>query len=123
VAAHNPEGKAAFLFDTPRHGSWDLLASACAIEEARRNVTARYSHCEARLNTLRTRLTLVVQPGPTPIAFRLPEKDQPMFLAARAAKATHLLTGDLKHFGPVMNKPHLPDGIVIQTVAEFLSSF
>lgn len=50
------------------------------------------------------------------------KKDQPIFLAGRAAKATHLLTGDLKHFGPAMNKPHLSDGIVIQTVAEFLSS-
>ena len=122
TAAHNPEGKAAFLFDTLGHGSWDLLAGAYAVEEARRNITAKFSDCEARLNTLLTRLIFVVQPRPTPISFRLPEKVQPIFLAARTAKATHLLTGDLKHFGPVMNKAHLSDGIVIQTVAEFLSS-
>jgi hypothetical protein len=123
TAAHNPEGKAAFLFDGPGHGAWVLIASAHAIEEARRNITAKYPHCEARLNSLLRRLTLVAQPGPSPISIRLPEKDQPIFLAARAARATHLLTGDLKHFGPAMNKPYLSDGIVIQTVAEFLSSF
>ena len=122
TAAHNPEGKAAFLFDAPGHGSWVLLASAYAIEEARRNIAAKFPHCEARLNTPLGRLVLVAQPRPTPISIRLPEKDQPIFLAARAAKATHLLTGDLKHFGPAMNKPHLSDGTVIQTVAEFLSS-
>jgi hypothetical protein len=122
TAAHNPEGKAAFLFDPPGHGSWGLLSSAYAIEEARRNIAAKYPHCEARLNTLLNRLILVAQPRPTPISIRLPEKDQPIFLAARAAKATHLLTGDLKYFGLAMNKPLLSDGIVIQTVAEFLSS-
>jgi predicted nucleic acid-binding protein len=122
TAAHNPEGKAAFLFDALRRNTWDLITTAYAIEEARRNITAKYPHCEARLNTLLRQLTLVAQPGPSPISIRLPEKDQPIFLAARAAKATHLLTGDLKHFGPAMNKPHLSDGIVIQTVAEFLSS-
>jgi len=79
-------------------------------------------NCEARLNTLLKQLTLVAQPVPSPISIRLPDKDQPIFLAARAAKASHLLTGDLKHFGPAVNKPHLSDGIVIQTVAEFLSS-
>jgi hypothetical protein len=51
TAAHNPEGKAAFLSDASGHGSWGLLASACAIEEARRNIVAKYPHCEARLNT------------------------------------------------------------------------
>jgi hypothetical protein len=121
TAAHNPEGKAAFLFETPGHGAWDLIASAHAVEEARRNITAKYPDCEARLNTLLRQLTLVAQPRPSPISIRLPEKDQPIFLAARAAKATHLLTGDLKHFGAAMNKPHLSDGIVIP-VAEFLLS-
>jgi hypothetical protein len=123
MAAHNPEGKAAFLFDAPAPGDWTLIASAHAIEEARRNISSKYPQCEARLKTLLGRLTHVGQPGPSPISIRLPEKDQPIFLAARAARATHLLTGDLKHFGPAMDKPHLSDGIVIQTVAEFLASF
>jgi hypothetical protein len=122
TAAHNPDGKAAFLFDAPGQSAWILLASAHAIEEAQRNITAKYPHCEARLKTLVRGLTRVAQPGPSPIPIRLPEKDEPIFLAARAARATHLLTGDLKHFGAAMNKPHLSNGIVIQTVADFLAS-
>jgi hypothetical protein len=31
---------------------------------------------------------------------QLPEKDRPILLAALAGQATHLLTGDAKHFGP-----------------------
>ena len=42
--------------------------------------------------------------------------------AAIRSQATHLLTGDLKDFGALMNKPRQTAGIVIQTVAEFLSS-
>jgi uncharacterized protein len=122
TAAHNTDGKAAFLFEVRTPGTWTLLASAHAIEEARRNISAKYPQREARLKTLVGRLTHVTQPGPSPVSICLPEKDQPIFLAARAAKATHLLTGDLKHFGPAMNKPHFSDGIVIQTVAEFLAS-
>jgi hypothetical protein len=122
TAAHNPKGKTAFLFEAPAQSAWILIASAHAIEEARRNITAKYPPCEARLKTRLPRLTRVAQPGPSSISIRLPEKDQPIFLEARAARATHLLTDDLKHFGPAMNKPHLSDGIVIQTVAEFLAS-
>jgi hypothetical protein len=122
TAAHDSKGKAAFLFEPPGHSAWVLIASAHAVEEARRNITAKYPHCEARLKSLLGRLTLVAQPGPSTMSIRLPEKDQPIFLAARAARATHLLTGDLKHFGPAMNKPQLSDGILIQTVAEFLAS-
>ena len=39
-----------------------------------------------------------------------------------ASGATHLLTGDLKEFGPFMNRPEETFGILIQTVANFLRS-
>jgi len=52
----------------------------------------------------------------------LAAKDQPIFQAALASKATHLLTGDLKDFGAFMNKPDETFGILVQTVAEFLGS-
>jgi hypothetical protein len=38
-------------------------------------------------------------------------------------QATHLLTGDIKDFGPFMNHSKLTGGVVIQTVSEFLDSF
>ncbi len=51
----------------------------------------------------------------------LAQKDQPIFQAAMACQASHLLTGDLKDFGPFMNQPGNTFGICIQTVAEFLN--
>ena len=51
----------------------------------------------------------------------LPEKDEPIFLSAVGARCTHLLTGDLKDFGRFMNAPERTFGVLIQTVAEFLS--
>ncbi len=52
----------------------------------------------------------------------LVEKDQPIFRAALGCGATHLLTGDLKHFGPQMNRPEETCGVLVQTVAAFLES-
>jgi hypothetical protein len=52
----------------------------------------------------------------------LPKKDDPIFLSALGARCTHLLTGDLKDFGRFMNAPEDTSGILIQTVAGFLSS-
>jgi hypothetical protein len=48
----------------------------------------------------------------------LPEKDAPIFLAAVAARATHLLTGDLRHFGPYFGRTI--GGILILPPATYL---
>ena len=53
-----------------------------------------------------------------PARIRLPEKDVPILLAAIDARATHLLTGDLKHFGPYMNREYA--GLFIMTPGEYL---
>ncbi len=50
----------------------------------------------------------------------LARKDRPIFQAALACQATHLLTGDLKDLGRFMNRPDETRGVRIQTVAEFL---
>lgn len=120
TAAHNAAGKAAFLFDALSLKRWDLISSAHAVEEARRNITLKYPECEARLQELLKQVDIVSQPALREVAIDLPEKDRPIYLAARSAKATHLLTGDLKHFGPHMNQPGKTDGMVIQSVAEYL---
>jgi hypothetical protein len=39
-----------------------------------------------------------------PRGISLPEKDVPILLAAIEAQATHLLTGDVRHFGPYLGK-------------------
>ena len=51
----------------------------------------------------------------------LPESDRLILAAAIACRATHLLTGDLAHFGPLMNRPEATGGVVVLTVAQFLN--
>ncbi|MGE0031488.1 MAG: putative toxin-antitoxin system toxin component, PIN family [Steroidobacteraceae bacterium] len=121
TAAHNPDGKAAFLFDALDLKRWELLSSAFAIAEAQRNLAAKYPPCCARLESLVAGLTVVGQPAPVATGISLPEKDQPIYVAALACRATHLLTGDRQHFGRHMNRPQATGGIVIQSVAEYLA--
>ena len=77
-----------------------MLTSAYAMDEARRNLSG--DDQRHRLDTLGRACEIV----PTPIAVALPEGlvlppgDRMIFLAAMAAHATHLLTGDTTHFGP-----------------------
>lgn len=122
TAAHNPHGKAAFLFDKSNAERWELVSSRFAIEEARRNIRAKYPARQEQLEQLIEKLTRIPQPVLQETLIALPAKDQPIFLAAQAAGATHLLTGDLKHFAPHMNNPKKSGGIMIQTVADFLTS-
>lgn len=122
TAAHNPNGKAAFLFDRSRDGNWQLVSSRYAAEEARRNIVAKYPQYRERFEELVEHLTEVRQPALRPTPIDLPDKDRPIFLAAQAGNASHLLTGDLKHFGPHMNRPEAMTGLVIQTVADYLAS-
>ena len=122
TAAHNPDGKAAFLFDALDFQQWELLSSTYAIEEARRNIGVKYPQSLDRLQKLSRRITVVGQPLSFPIAIVLPAKDQPIFVAALSGESTHLLTGDRKHFGRYMNEPGKSDGIIIQAVADYLAS-
>jgi hypothetical protein len=64
----------------------------------------------------------VPQPAAAAVALDLPAKDQPIWSAALAAGATHLLTGDLRDFGRHMNRPETSGGICIQTVGDYLAS-
>ena len=125
TAAHRPQGKAAFLFQalaaTAGAPPWQLLSSAYAVEEARRNLTAKFPAALAEWPALLTRLSIVPQPAAPQLELDLPAKDQPIWAAAHAARATHLLTGDLKDFGPHMNRPAATGGVVIQTVGEYLA--
>ena len=96
----------------------ELLTSGYAAEEARRNLDT--PERAARLERLLGGVRIVPEPpaAPLPAGVRLPEKDQPILSAAIAAEATHLLTGDLRDFGPLMGKRVA--GVLVQTPAEFL---
>ena len=53
-----------------------------------------------------------------PPAISLPEKDVPILLAAIEGRATHLLTGDVRHFGPYFDKK--VEGVKIMLPGEYL---
>jgi predicted nucleic acid-binding protein len=121
TAVHNPHGKAAFLFELAAAGAFKLFTSSYAREEAERNINAKYPACVDAFNQLLNGIRVVPV---TSIAVAspkiLPAKDAPIFAAAVHCRASHLLTGDTRHFGPIMNQPGLCSGIIVQSVAEFL---
>jgi uncharacterized protein len=96
----------------------ELMTSGYAAEEARRNLDT--PERAARLERLLGDLRVVAEPRPVPLpaGVRLPEKDRPILAAAIAAEATHLLTGDLRDFGPLMGRRVA--GVLVQTPGEFL---
>ena len=74
-----------------------LLSCAYALEEARRNLdTAAQGK---RLVALAASLELVEGMAPLKPGSGLPTKDEPILGAAIAGRATHLITGDFRHFG------------------------
>jgi predicted nucleic acid-binding protein len=121
TAAHNPHGKATLVIELGSQGCWGLFPNPYALEEARRNLERKFSCFLDNFVTLQRGICLVEHR----VGFSFPEglahKDQPIFQAALACQATHLLTGDLKDFEPFMNQPENTFGICIQTVAEFLN--
>ena len=124
TVAHNPGGKAYFLFAvaTELRPPWRLLSSAYAIEEARRNLAAKSPGSKAEFERITGALIVVRQPGAVGHHLDLPANDQPIWSAALASGVSHLLTGDIKDFGRYMNRPEATAGVVIQTVSEYLAS-
>lgn len=122
TAARTPAGKAALIIDCGREGYWQIFTSAYAIEEARRNLERKSPNALPQLAELLRNIEIVIPSLCAPCPENLPLKDRPIFQAAHTGTASHLLTGDLKDFGPIMNRPELSSGIIVQTVAEFLAS-
>ena len=120
TAAHNPRGKAALVIELGGSGHWALSSSRLAVEEARRNIERKFPQRLDRLRTLVRGVRLAEHRTAIDCPRGLARKDRPIFQAALACRATHLLTGDLKDFGPFMNRPEATQGVRIQTVAEFL---
>ena len=80
-----------------------LCSSQHALEEARANLDGQEQR--VRLKKLSEKLRLVeANEGSLPRGVVLPGKDVPILLGAIAAQATHLLTGDIRHFGSYFGK-------------------
>ncbi|HEY3971931.1 MAG TPA: hypothetical protein VGM18_02945 [Candidatus Sulfotelmatobacter sp.] len=94
-----------------------LISSRYAFEEAKINLDE--GDPRARLAHLARRVELVEAGDmPVPCGIALPFKDRPILLAAIGARATHLLTGDVRHFGPYFGKKI--EGITILLPGEYL---
>lgn len=122
TAAHNPNGKAALTIELGKRGHWAHATSLYASEEARRNLVRKFPRSLDGLNALLRDIPLVEPRPGLPFPATLAERDRPIFQAAVTCQATHLLTGDLKDFGPFMNRPEETSGILVQSVPEFLGS-
>jgi len=94
-----------------------LCSSRYALEEANFNLGDEDQR--ARLTRLSRALQFFEAPqGGHLRGIRLPEKDVPILLAAIEARATHLLTGDVQHFGPYLGKKVA--GLTILLPGEYL---
>ncbi len=120
TAAHNPNGKSALIIDLGSQGYWKVLSSNYAVEEAQRNIAKKFHDRLPMLDAVLAKIEIVGMNPELPCPLPLPAKDMPILVAAIHCKATHLLTGDIRDFGSYMNRKHLPDGLIIQTVADFL---
>ena len=116
-AAYRVDSRLRQLWQLPKV---QLLTSVFAAEEARRNLAAPEQRSE--LDELMESIRVVAFSGPLdhPIfsTISLPDKDRPILLAAMAARATHLLTGDLQHFGPYFGQRI--ENVLILPPAEYL---
>jgi predicted nucleic acid-binding protein len=96
-----------------------LCSSRYALEEARINLDTEEQR--ARLAALSESLQFVdVVTSSRRPRVALPEKDQPILLAAIEARATHLLTGDIRHFVRYLGKKI--EGIRILLSSDYLRS-
>jgi len=119
-AAHNPKGKAALVIELGAKGHWEVLTSAYAAEEARRNIAIKFPDCLSAFDILLKGIKIIPSGTGRLCPVPLPEKDRPILEAAIRHKATHLLTGDIRDFGSCMNKPEITSGVIVRTVADFL---
>lgn len=104
------------FWDMAREGRCELLASAYVVEEATRNLS-RVDQIK-RLNELLKDINIETEVDPKmPCPTVLPQKDRPVLLAAIQARATHLITGDLEHFGSYRGKTI--QGVLICTPRDY----
>ena len=95
-----------------------LLSSPYAIEEALRNLEDDAQR--SRLRRLVRSVEQVRTIASHPLTVDLPSKDEPILRAALAGSATHLITGDSRHFGAFFGKEIM--GILVLPPAQYLKS-
>jgi uncharacterized protein len=99
-----------------------LVTSAYAAEEARRNLSnsGQRRELEELLGSVEVVTTAVPTDHPLFSTMELADKDRPVLLAAIGVGATHLLTGDFRHFGPYYGKRI--EGVLVLPPGGYLAS-
>ena len=99
----------------------ELLTSAFALEEARRNLLAYCPDGMSHLEVLAAELEVAAETSEAaqlPVGLDLPDKDRPLLAAAIGATCTHLLTGDARHFRSLYGRR--AGGVLVLTPAQYL---
>jgi predicted nucleic acid-binding protein len=99
----------------------ELITSVQAVLEAYNNLSSARPVQLTDLAQLLQSVTIFPDPLPgfvLPAAINLPDKDKPILQAAIDAQATHLVTGDVKHFGPYYGQTIA--GVLILPPAQYL---
>jgi uncharacterized protein len=112
-AAYRPDAHVTRIWELQ---TVELITSAYAAEEARINLTEKEQR--QRLAGLLDCVRIASGISVLPASVELPEKDRPILQAAIEAQATHLLTGDRRHFGKYFGQRY--GGVLILTPAEYL---
>ena len=94
-----------------------LFTSHYAAEEARLNLSDDVQRGRLASLLLTSRFCEASERG-LPRGISLPGKDAPILIAAIEAGATHLLTGDVRHFGSYFGKT--VEGVLISLPGEYL---
>jgi len=113
-AAYRPD---AGLLQLWKLKSATLCSSRYALEEARINLEDASQRARLDKPSRVIHLTEATQKA-LPPAISLPEKDVPILLAAIESCATHLLTGDVRHFGLYFDKKI--EGVKIMLPGQYL---
>lgn len=117
-AAYRPEAGVVRLWQIP---DVELLTSTFALEEARRNLPeeGQRKRLEGLLKKVKVGEALMLPPERRG-GVELPEKDWPILGGAAASGASHLITGDLRHFGPYFGQRVL--GVLVMRPSDYLKS-
>jgi len=100
----------------------ELFSSPFAIQEATTNISQARPAQLPDLTALLAAVAQVPDPPATaalPPGVTLPDKDRPILLSAIDGQATHLVTGDVRHFGPYFDQSI--HGVLILRPAVYLA--
>ncbi|MCL4183624.1 MAG: PIN domain-containing protein [Burkholderiaceae bacterium] len=107
-AAHRETGSVRAFFVLANAGICELVSSAYAVEEARRNLVRKYPQRRADLQALTATLAICGEASRETLAWAgqhgLPQKDVPILAAAAQARVHILVTGDRTDFGHLYRK-------------------